>query len=85
MSYISYDELDQLAGEMLPERTVLSTVNPYYWGGSEHGHGNVAIARGGDHGGTTILSACQAVNNAPLAGLLGGNSSLTCIPAAIAR
>lgn len=82
MSAISFEELDHLAGEMLPERAVLSTVSPFA-GGPERG-GNLAIADGGDHG-TTIGSACQAVNNAPLAGLLGGNNSLTCIPAAIAN
>ncbi|MGA8116589.1 MAG: hypothetical protein WCA46_23365 [Actinocatenispora sp.] len=81
MSAISFEELDQLAGEMLPERAVLSTVTPF--AGGPEGGGNLAIADGG-HSGPTISSACQAVNNGPLAGMLGGSNSLTCVPAAIA-
>ncbi|MGA8116437.1 MAG: hypothetical protein WCA46_22510 [Actinocatenispora sp.] len=80
MSVISFDELDLLAGEMLPERAVLSTVTPF--AGSAD-HGNVAIAQE-DGSAPTIVSACQAVNNAPLLGMLGGSNSLTCVPTTIA-
>ncbi|MGA8116590.1 MAG: hypothetical protein WCA46_23370 [Actinocatenispora sp.] len=84
MSYISIDELNLLNGELLPERTVLSTVSPFYGGGPEHGHGdNGAWSHGSDRG-PTIVSACQAVNNPPLLGILGGSNSLTCVPAVVA-
>ncbi|MGA8116436.1 MAG: hypothetical protein WCA46_22505, partial [Actinocatenispora sp.] len=79
MSVISFEELNLLAGEMLPERAVLSTVTPFA-GGAEHG--NVAVVH--ESSSPTIASACQAVNNGPLAGIAGGDNSLTCVPAAIA-
>lgn len=74
MSAISFEELDLLAGELLPERAVLSTMTPF-GGGGEHGNGG--------NGGGSITSTCQAVNNPPLLGVLGGNSSLTCVPTTV--
>jgi hypothetical protein len=35
VSKISFEELDALAGEMLPERAVLSTVVPFHGGGND--------------------------------------------------
>ncbi|MGA8116665.1 MAG: hypothetical protein WCA46_23770 [Actinocatenispora sp.] len=81
MSAISFEELTQLAGELLPERAVLSTITPL--GAPEHGGPNVAIVGGGDDHAPTVSSACQAVANDGLA-TLAPTSSLTCTPAAIA-
>lgn len=91
MSAVSYAELDQLGGEMLPERAVLGIVstpfNNYNPGGA--GQGSTTVVIGGGH--STTLSACQATNSSGTPGLLGAlglgsnnpTSSLTCIPAAV--
>jgi hypothetical protein len=97
MSTISFEELDGLSGELLPERSVLSVVTPFNnAGGGGHGGGSSssAAAFGGDggHGGAISSSACQAPNNQGTAGLVGAlglgaqipNSSLTCAPASTA-
>jgi hypothetical protein len=85
MSAISFEELDALTGELLPERAVLSTVNPMgVMGGHGHGHGGgsssssssssaVVVGGGGSSHGALVSSACQAVN-----GHHGG--ALACVP-----
>lgn len=78
----SYADLDQLTGEVLPERAVLSTVvTPFNNGGMG----------GGDHG-ATVSSACQSTHHEGTPGLLGSlglgsnnpSQNLACTPAAIA-
>ncbi|RKS71735.1 hypothetical protein BZB76_4542 [Actinomadura pelletieri DSM 43383] len=56
MKSFSYSELDKLAGEVLPERAVLSTL----------------LAGGGGNGGgdTVVSSSCSSNNNQPQMGLL---------------
>jgi hypothetical protein len=89
MSAISFAELDVLTGELLPERAVLSTVNPMgAMGGHGHGHGHghdggsssssssssaVVVGGGGSSHSALVSSACQAVN-----GYHGG--ALACVP-----
>ncbi|MER5222617.1 hypothetical protein [Streptomyces flaveus] len=72
MPTISFEELDSLTGEMLPERSVLSTMIPLggHGGGDGVGVGaadssSSAAAEGGDAAprGVISTSACQAVNN----------------------
>ena len=80
MSVIRYEELDQLAGELLPERTVLGVVSTPFNG------------FGPGYRGTAILSACQAPLQQFQAAsifytILGAQSTqggVTCVPAAIA-
>ncbi|MFC4471027.1 hypothetical protein ACFPH6_42170 [Streptomyces xiangluensis] len=88
MPTISFDELDSLTGEMLPERSVLSTVVPV---GNLGGHGggdgvgsassgssSSAVAEGGDAAprGALSTSACQSVNNLGSPGLVSGGTPL---------
>ncbi|OEV04756.1 hypothetical protein [Streptomyces oceani] len=87
MSKISFEELDGLTGEMLPERSVLSTVVPFNnMGGADAADGGsssaAAAAAGGGHGGgdqNGIQSAaCQSerVHGTPgLTGSLGLGSN----------
>jgi hypothetical protein len=80
VSKISFEELDGLTGEMLPERSVLSTVVPFNnWGGGDaHGQGgssssSSAAAFGGassDQNGI-VANACQAQRVDGTPGLLG--------------
>lgn len=72
---ISYRELDQFAGELLPDRTVLSTVSDM---------------SGGSDDGTTVLYSCQTTYSPGTQGLLGtiglGQNptyTQTCTPAGI--
>lgn len=72
---ISYRELDQFAGEVLPERTVLSTVSDF---------------SGGSDDGTTVVYTCQTTYNPGTPGLLGvlglgqgPTYTQTCTPTAI--
>lgn len=77
---ISFTNLDQLAGEVLPERTVMSTVStPFNNAGGDGdggGAGSVssAAAAGGDggasHGATAINGQQNTVSQGP-PGLLG--------------
>lgn len=88
MKSFSYTELDQLAGEVLPERAVLSTL--LVGGGDDDNHNfnlNANHGNGGDdHGTTAVVPQCQAVNNNPQGGLVGAlglssnnpTSSFTC-------
>jgi hypothetical protein len=94
---ISFEGLDQLAGEVLPKRTVLSTlVTPFNSPGAgsagDTSSSSAAAAGGsggGDHG-TTAMSACQSTWTGGTGGLLGAlglgtppSSSVTCTPAAV--
>ncbi|WP_127356210.1 hypothetical protein [Actinacidiphila soli] len=85
MSKISFEELDGLTGEMLPERSVLSTLAaPFHgWGGGE---GGAASDQNG-----IVSNACQSQNITGTPGLttllFGSNvpsSSLTCMPGSTA-
>ncbi|MGX1501720.1 UNVERIFIED_CONTAM: hypothetical protein RKD43_000345 [Streptomyces graminofaciens] len=89
MSKISFEELDVLAGEMLPERAVLSTVVPFNnWGGGGSSSSAVAIAPAASDQNGITSSACtvQEVDGTP--GLLGAlglgsnnpSSGMTCVP-----
>lgn len=79
------EELEQFAGEVLPQRAVLSTpiVTPIVGSGGGPG------APGGQ--GTTALSACNTSNSPGTPGLLGSlglgsanpGNSLSCTPGAI--
>lgn len=82
---ISYQELDQVAGEVLPERAVLSTVTPIVGNGG---------GGGGDHWGgqgTTAVNACQSTTSAGTPGLVGAlglgsnnpGTTFTCEPGMI--
>ncbi|SNS06499.1 hypothetical protein [Actinomadura mexicana] len=84
MKSFSYTELDKLAGEVLPERAVLSTL---LVGGGENE--NVNLNHGGGDGGTTaVVNACQSQQTRPDSGLLqlvglhaqNDASSMTCLP-----
>ena len=85
---VTYDALDQLSGEVLPERVVLSTVAPVQFGGGAAG-GPVVIDNN-NAGGGAVVSACQATYSPGTPGLLGSlglgsenpGSTLTCVPAA---
>ncbi|MGI5197879.1 hypothetical protein ACQEVY_30330 [Streptomyces sp. CA-288835] len=88
MPTISFDELEGLTGEMLPERSVLSTVVPIgSLGGNGGGDGvgsassgssSSAVAEGGDVAprGALSTSACQSVNNLGTSGLVNGTGPL---------
>ena len=87
MKSFSYTELDMLAGEVLPERAVLSTL--LVGGGDENENANLNVNHGeGDD--STVVSSCSANTNQPATGLLtiingvpAGNSQI-CTPAAVA-
>ncbi|MFE9100824.1 hypothetical protein [Actinomadura geliboluensis] len=72
MKSFSYTELDKLAGEVLPERAVLSTL--LVGGGDDDNHNfNLNANHGGHDGGdghTVTTSACSANSNQPQMGLL---------------
>ncbi|QKW09815.1 hypothetical protein HUT18_28795 [Streptomyces sp. NA04227] len=97
MNAITFEELDGLTGELLPERAVLSTVIPFnnVGGGADGGSSSSAAAVGGGHGdggGAISTSACQAQQVHGTPGLIGAlglgsnnpSNSLTCVPAATA-
>jgi hypothetical protein len=78
---ISTEALDQLAGEVLPERVVLSAVAPpaggttavnnYLQGAPTGGAYAAPVGGGAAHGGAAISSACVASNSPGTPGLLG--------------
>jgi hypothetical protein len=86
MKSFSYTELDKLAGEVLPERAVLSTL--LVGGGSDNDNDNFNLNHGGGHdGGTTaVVPNCQSNINHSQGGLVGAlglssenpNTSFTC-------
>ncbi|MFC4050671.1 MULTISPECIES: hypothetical protein [Actinomadura] len=92
MKSFSYTELDKLAGEVLPERAVLSTL--LVGGGSDNDNSNLNFNHGGGgHGGgtTAVVPNCQAINNNPQGGLIGAlglssnnpTSSFTCASSSV--
>ncbi|MEV0665298.1 hypothetical protein ACIBI3_30950 [Actinomadura luteofluorescens] len=89
MKSFSYTELDKLAGEVLPERAVLSTL---LVGGGENENANLNLNHGGGGDGTTaVVNACQSQQTRPDSGLLQlvglhaqtDASSQSCIPGAV--
>ncbi|KAB2378952.1 MULTISPECIES: hypothetical protein [Actinomadura] len=86
MKSFSYTELDKLAGEVLPERAVLSTL--LVGGDSDNDNQNFNLGNGGGHdGGTTaVVPNCQSNINHSQGGLVGAlglssenpNQSFTC-------
>lgn len=84
---ISFEELDNIAGEVLPERTVMGVVaTPFnhLGGGPDGGSGSAgasssAAANSGggvfapapSDHGTTILSSCQSIDRQGTPGLFG--------------
>lgn len=87
MKSFSYTELDKLAGEVLPERAVLSTL---LVGGGQNDNGNFNLNanHGGHDGGTTVVgTSCQSNVNHSQGGLVGAlglssenpNQQFTCI------
>jgi hypothetical protein len=80
---VIYQDLDQLAGEVLPERIALSTAAPPVFGGMEP-----PVVTTDD--GTTVAYACQYTQHGGSPGLLqwvglapAPGHPLTCVPAAI--
>ncbi|WP_093414641.1 hypothetical protein [Saccharopolyspora flava] len=88
MRTFSNEEVNQVAGELLPERAVLSVVPIVGNGGGAAG--GPAYGGGVDHG-TTALSACHAHTAEGTPGLLGSlglgsnnpSDGMTCAPAAV--
>jgi hypothetical protein len=74
MSAVNFEELNHLAGELLPERAVLSA-----FGGGGYG--------GGDGGGATVVSTCATQSTSPalVAGLPVGTQQITqiCTPSTV--
>ncbi|MFF1481223.1 hypothetical protein ACFVYD_27345 [Streptomyces sp. NPDC058301] len=75
MSAVNFEEINNLTGELLPERAVLSA-----FGGGGYG--------GGD-GGATVVSTCTTQSTSPalVAGLPVGTQQITqiCTPATVAH
>ncbi|KAB2369558.1 hypothetical protein [Actinomadura montaniterrae] len=84
----SYDELDRLSGEVLPERAVLSTLLS---GGGDNGNKNININDGGSGGADgEVAYACQYTHSTGTPGLLGtglfaepGYTTTTCVPVVV--
>ncbi|TDE38699.1 hypothetical protein [Actinomadura sp. 6K520] len=83
MKSYTYTELEQLTGEVLPERAVLSTL--LVGGGGENENANFNLNHGGgngDGGTTAVVPNCQSVINSSqgVAAVLAPvhNSSFTC-------
>ncbi|TDC56015.1 hypothetical protein E1281_09325 [Actinomadura sp. KC345] len=87
MKSFSYTELDEMVGEILPERAVLSTL--LVGGGSENENANLNLNHGGgghDGGTTAVVPQCQSNINHSQGGLVGAlglssenpNTSFTC-------
>ncbi|WP_242884446.1 hypothetical protein [Actinomadura litoris] len=92
MKSFSYTELDLLAGEVLPERAVLSTL--IVGGGSDNDNTNTNLNAGGHgHGGgtTAVVPNCQSSITHSQGGLVGAlglssenpNSSFTCASSSV--
>ncbi|WP_131739830.1 hypothetical protein [Actinomadura roseirufa] len=70
MKSFSYTELDLLAGEVLPERAVLSTL--LVGGGNDNDNTNLNVGgHGHGHGQIVTQNACQSSIGHPQGGLLG--------------
>ncbi|MFC4471028.1 hypothetical protein ACFPH6_42175 [Streptomyces xiangluensis] len=77
MSAVDYRELDELSGELIPGKFLLSLIDL-----SRHTTFNFP------QGGGNVAYACQATNSPGVPDAfgtlgLGGGSSMTCIPAAV--
>lgn len=78
-------DLDALDGEVLPERTVLSTVSSPF-----HGASPAATSSGSGHG-TTVVNSCQTTTSYGTPGLLGSlglgsenpHTTTTCTPSTV--
>jgi hypothetical protein len=86
MKSFSYTELDLLAGEILPERAVLSTL--LVGGGSnDNDNANFNVNHGGSDGSTIVVPVCQGTvyHNQGLLGLVAAHdsSSFTCAGATV--
>ena len=87
MKAFSNADLDLLAGELLPERAVLSTL-PLGGGGDSYNNNNVGGGFGYGGGSTVVTNACQSNISRPDSGLLqlvglhaqNDASSFTCAP-----
>jgi hypothetical protein len=81
----SLSDLDALDGEVLPERTVLSTVSSPF-----HGASPAAPSSGSGHG-TTVVNSCQTTTSYGTPGLLGSlglgsenpHTTTTCTPSTV--
>jgi hypothetical protein len=89
MKTLSYTELDALAGEVLPERAVLSTLLVSSGDGGDSYNNNNDGGGHGHNGGSTIAqNACQSHISKPDGGLLqlvglhaqNDHQSFTCVP-----
>ncbi|NKZ04715.1 hypothetical protein [Actinomadura latina] len=90
MKSFSYTELDLLAGEVLPERAVLSTLLVGGGGDDDNHNFNLNAGHGGgDDDSTTIVqNSCVSTNNQQNAGLLSAlglasqnpTSTHSCLP-----
>jgi hypothetical protein len=84
MSAVEYRELDELSGELIPGKFLLSLID-FNMDNSRHTTFN--FPQGGGGGGT-VAYACHATHSQsgpdPFGALgLGSSSSMTCIPAAV--
>jgi hypothetical protein len=88
MKTLSYAELDALAGEVLPERAVLSTLLVSGDGGDSYNNNNGGGWGNFGHGSTIAQNACQSHISKPDSGLLqlvglhaqNDHQSFTCAP-----
>ncbi|MGP3634316.1 hypothetical protein ACTU45_13250 [Streptomyces sp. 24-1644] len=96
MSAVNFEELNKLAGELLPERAVLSAFGGGYdggydgdnGGGHDGGHdGDNGGGYGGGHGGATVVSTCATQSTSPalVLGLPLGSQQITqiCTPSTV--
>jgi hypothetical protein len=87
MKTLSYTELDALAGEVLPERAVLSTLLVSSGDGGGDSYNNSG-GHGHSSGSTIAQNACQSHISKPDSGLLqlvglhaqNDHQSFTCVP-----
>ncbi|KAB2342182.1 hypothetical protein [Actinomadura rudentiformis] len=92
MKSFSYAELDQLAGEVLPERAVLSTLFLAADGDSYNNNNAGNHGAAGGTGSTVVTNACQSNVTQPHSGLLqlvglntnSQTATFTCMPGAVA-
>ncbi|KUH36312.1 MULTISPECIES: hypothetical protein [Streptomyces] len=84
MTAVNFEELNKLAGELLPERAVLSAFGGGYDGGGYDGGGHDG---GGGNGGATVVSTCATQSTSPalVLGLPLGAQQITqiCTPSTV--
>ncbi|MEU4352955.1 hypothetical protein [Streptomyces sp. NPDC023838] len=89
MSAVNFEELNNLTGELLPERAVLSAFGGGYDGGHDGGYGggHGGSHHGGGHDGATVVSSCavQSTSPAVVLGLPVGTQQITqiCTPSTV--